>query len=81
MICGLETIPKDVWWPYAVEVGSPAMPVPIPAHSDCVSTELLKLQLVLWEISNNPFQSIEQLCCTKEEMAEIFHQRLATMTL
>ncbi|EAA58037.1 hypothetical protein AN6062.2 [Aspergillus nidulans FGSC A4] len=68
--------PKDVWWPYGVEDGSPAMPVPIPAHSNCVSTELLKLQLVLWEISNNPFQSIGQLCCTKEEMAEIFHQRL-----
>ncbi|KAL4975853.1 hypothetical protein BDW66DRAFT_160124 [Aspergillus desertorum] len=73
--------PKDVWCPYAVEDGLPAMSVPVPAHSNCVRTELLKLQLVLWEISNNPFQSIEQLCCTKEEMAEIFHQRLKQWVL
>ncbi|KAL4987083.1 hypothetical protein BDW68DRAFT_188302 [Aspergillus falconensis] len=72
---------NDMWWPYAVEDGSPGMPVPVPAHSNCVSTELLKLQLVLWEISNNPYQSIEQLCCTKEEMAEIFHQRLKQWVL
>ncbi|KAL5003323.1 hypothetical protein BDV10DRAFT_43972 [Aspergillus recurvatus] len=72
---------KDVWWPYAVEDGPPAMPVPVSAHSNCVSTELLKLKLLLWEISNNPYQSIEQVCCTKEEMEEIFHQRLKQWVL
>ncbi|KAL6234135.1 hypothetical protein BDW75DRAFT_231358 [Aspergillus navahoensis] len=73
--------PEDLWWPYAVEIGSPEMPVPVPAHSNCISTELFKLQLVLWEISNNPYQSIEQLCCTNQEMAEIFHQRLKQWVL
>ncbi|RDW90603.1 putative Zn(II)2Cys6 transcription factor [Aspergillus mulundensis] len=73
--------PKDVWWPYTVDDGSEIMPVPVPAHSNCVSAELFKLQLVLWEISNNPFQSIEQLCSTKEEMADVFHERLKQWAL
>ncbi|KAL4910340.1 hypothetical protein BDW74DRAFT_144905 [Aspergillus multicolor] len=73
--------PKDVWWPYTVEDGSEIMPVPVPAHSNCVSAELLKLHMVLWDISNNPFQSIEQLCSTKEEMADIFHERLKQWAL
>lgn len=54
--------PEDMWCPYATpEYGTMIAPTSVPAHSNCVSTELFKLQLILWEISNNPFQSIEQI--------------------
>lgn len=36
---------------------------------------------MLWEISNNPFQNIEQLCSTNEEMANDYHQRLKQWVL
>lgn len=74
--------PEDMWCPYATpEYETMIVPILVPAHSNCVSTELLKLQLILWEISNNPFQSIEQICSTNEEMADTFHQRLTQWAL
>ncbi|KAL4923076.1 uncharacterized protein BDV17DRAFT_278081 [Aspergillus undulatus] len=65
---------EDMWCPYTIGKGE--MKGPVPAHSNCVSTELFNLQLILWEISNNPFRSIEQLSFTSVEMTVIFHQRL-----
>ncbi|KAL4944530.1 hypothetical protein BDV06DRAFT_210155 [Aspergillus oleicola] len=65
---------EDVWCPYSIEKKFATLPVP--AHSNCVGAELFNLQLILWEISNNPFRSVEQLSFTNEEMAKTFHQRL-----
>ncbi|KAL4958509.1 hypothetical protein BDW69DRAFT_153724 [Aspergillus filifer] len=65
---------EDMWCPYTIE--KEFITLPVPAHSGCVSTELFNLQLILWEISNNPFRSVEQLSFTNEEMANNFHQRL-----
>ncbi|KAL4794705.1 hypothetical protein BDV19DRAFT_389836 [Aspergillus venezuelensis] len=65
---------EDMWCPYTTE--KELITLPVAAHSGCVSTELFNLQLILWEISNNPFRNVEQLSFTNEEMAHSFHQRL-----
>ncbi|KAL4802520.1 hypothetical protein BDV18DRAFT_62412 [Aspergillus unguis] len=62
---------SDLWYPYPLESG------PLPAHANCIANELFDLQLILWEISNNPFgDSIEQLCSTSRELADGFYRRL-----
>ncbi|KAL4807269.1 hypothetical protein BDV18DRAFT_115137 [Aspergillus unguis] len=71
--------PTDTWYSYPTVPG--AIGAPVPGHSNCVNAELFNLQVILWEISNNPFQSIEQLCATNEEMAFNFHQRLKQWVL